>query len=254
MKKGMRIHCNDLFDLLINFWTCVKEDPKRLAKILYNIHPTITKDVLQSYRKKIVLEEDLFKKAAMFFAINRCSFSGATFSGGFSEEAIEKRFTLSSIKRLQDFSIQPSCTFTSLDFEPFLFSIVPTPDSFIYADPPYFLQDKSNLYGIKGDLHDTFDHRRFFLAITSVKDISWMISYNDCSFIRDLYKDYSITETEWSYGMNKNKKSSEILINGGPVRDARSASSMLGFAELPRKPPCLGSPLASRVVESDREA
>lgn len=40
------------------------------------------------------------------------------------------------------------------------------------------------------------------------------MTYNNCDFIKDLYKDYKILETGWSYGMNKSKKSSEIVILG----------------------------------------
>lgn len=37
----------------------------------------------------------------MYFIINRCSFSGATLSGGFSLESSQKRFTTSSIERIK---------------------------------------------------------------------------------------------------------------------------------------------------------
>ena len=38
------------------------------------------------------------------------------------------------------------------------------------------------------------------------------MTYNNCEFIRNLYKDFIIIDTQWSYGMNKSKKSSEIVI------------------------------------------
>lgn len=38
------------------------------------------------------------------------------------------------------------------------------------------------------------------------------MTYNNCNYIRNLYKDYTIIETSWKYGMNKSKKSSEIVI------------------------------------------
>ena len=38
------------------------------------------------------------------------------------------------------------------------------------------------------------------------------MTYNDCDFIRNLYKSYKIFNAEWNYGMNKSKKSSEIVI------------------------------------------
>ena len=66
------------------------------------------------------------------------------------------------------------------------------------------------MYGQKGDLHDGFNHKKL-KEILSKKD-KWIMTYNDCSFIRDLYKDYIILNVDWTYGMNSTKKSSEIVI------------------------------------------
>lgn len=38
------------------------------------------------------------------------------------------------------------------------------------------------------------------------------MTYNNCDYIRELYKENIIIDAEWSYGMNKTKKSSEIVI------------------------------------------
>lgn len=42
---------------------------------------------------------------------------------------------------------------------------------------------------------------------------NWILTYNNCKFIKDLYKDYKIIDDiHWNYGMNKSKKSNEIII------------------------------------------
>ena len=38
------------------------------------------------------------------------------------------------------------------------------------------------------------------------------ILINYCEYIKNLYKDYLIIDVNWSYGMNKSKASSEIII------------------------------------------
>ena len=38
------------------------------------------------------------------------------------------------------------------------------------------------------------------------------MTYNNCVYIRELYKDFLILDVNWSYGMNKTKESSEIVI------------------------------------------
>ena len=91
------------------------------------------------------------------------------------------------------------------------------PNSLIFLDPPYYLEKKSKLYGNKGDMHEKFNHNLLFTMLdSSVCFINqWIMTYNNCKFIRDLYSDtskYKIIDIDWSYGMNKSKKSSEIVI------------------------------------------
>jgi hypothetical protein len=41
---------------------------------------------------------------------------------------------------------------------------------------------------------------------------NWILCYNNCEFIRELYSNFKIIEVDWKYSMNKNKESSEIVI------------------------------------------
>ena len=59
-------------------------------------------------------------------------------------------------------------------------------------------------------MHENFDHTSFAKKILTRSD--WLISYNDCDYIRALYKDCRIFNVKWSYGMNASKASSEIII------------------------------------------
>jgi DNA adenine methylase len=61
-------------------------------------------------------EKKIFEQSVMYFIINRCSFSGATLSGGFSLEASKKRFTKSSIDKINKLDLT-NCRFDNLDFE-----------------------------------------------------------------------------------------------------------------------------------------
>lgn len=78
----------------------------------------------------------------------------------------------------------------------------------MFLDPPYYL--KSKLYGTNGDLHEDFDHDKLCSILKNRKP--WILCYNDCDYIRNLYKNFQITTIGWKYGMNKTKQSSEILI------------------------------------------
>ena len=90
-------------------------------------------------------------------------------------------------------------------------------DCFLYLDPPYFLEGaRSKLYGDEGDMHEFFPHLALFSALRQREN--WVLSYNNCEEIRHLYKDYQIHEVAWTYGMNKSKESSEIVITNLPKR------------------------------------
>jgi DNA adenine methylase len=142
--------------------------------------------------------------------INRCSFSGATLSGGFSSESASKRFTQSSINNVKKLELK-DFEFFNLDFTDFITN-EHSPGAFMFLDPPYYLGDHSKLYGNKGDMHETFDHAGLFESVRNLR--GWMMTYNDCEYIRELYKEFTIMEVDWSYGMNKSKESSEIVIIG----------------------------------------
>jgi DNA adenine methylase len=59
-------------------------------------------------------------------------------------------------------------------------------------------------------MHEDFNHKLLYDTII-MKD-NWIITYNNCDFIKNLYKNYIIIDVDWKYGMNKNKQSSEIII------------------------------------------
>ncbi len=209
-QYNLKLIVNDKFKPLYNFWKICKTDNKNLCNKLYKKLNNVEKDTFLKYRKKIIEEENELKKAMMYFIINRCSFSGATLSGGFSFESSKKRFTKSSIDRIHDLNLTDLDIY-NLDFEEFINKNYNS-NNLIFLDPPYYLEKKSKLYGNNGDMHEHFDHIKLFECITKKKN--WLMTYNNCDYIKNLYKNFIIIETNWSYGMNKSKKSSEIIIIG----------------------------------------
>jgi DNA adenine methylase len=218
-KYQLRVIANDKFKPLFNFWNESQKNNEKICKKLENhIESThITKEDFNNFRNNILNLKDPFEQAVYYFIINRCSFSGATLSGGFSLEASKKRFTKSSILRVKNLDLT-KIIFKNEDFKDFLIKLkfkvfldkYNIKKYLIFLDPPYYLKEKSTLYGNNGDMHENFQHNE--LAKTLKKFNNWIMTYNDCKYIRNLYKNYTIFEVDWKYGMNKNKKSSEIVI------------------------------------------
>lgn len=209
----------DGFPLLAVFWECMLEDPTRLAKLIEAHLGTVTGEKFKQLQKRLkaITEysevDDRFEIAADFFIVNRCSFSGATLSGGYSRESSTTRFTQSSIDRVRNFKNN------NLDVRYGLFeetlkleSLESVTADFLFLDPPYLLDSgKNSLYGIGGDLHKTFNHALLKEMVVN-SGLLFTLTYNNTDGIRDLWKDFNIYDAEWAYGMNASKKSSEIVI------------------------------------------
>jgi len=206
----LNIIANDRFTPLYNFWITCKLDKENLCKELTKKIDLIDKQEFTSLRGKIMDENNELNQSIIYFIINRCSFSGATLSGGFSLEASKKRFTKSSIDRIKNLELT-SFDIYNLDFEEFI-NKNNDKRNLMFLDPPYYLEKGSKLYGNNGDMHDTFEHEKLHKCLSKKKN--WFMTYNNCDFIKNLYKDFKIIETSWSYGMNKSKASSEIVIIG----------------------------------------
>lgn len=199
--RGVRVFGYDTFQPLVHFWKVLLDDPVGLSKEVLTLHP-LPKTTFYSLQQEYWNMEDQKKKAAVFYALNRSSFSGTTFSGGMSPK--HPRFTKSSIQRLAAFEIN-HFSVECLDFKQ---SLRKHAEDFLYLDPPYANGEK--LYGNRGDTHQDFDHRG--LADVLARRGKWVLSYNDHPRVRCLYEGHTIMTPTWTYGMSREKKSKELLI------------------------------------------
>ena len=201
------------FPPLVEFWQCLLTQPNELADEVEKHYP-LPRDRFYELQATQTEFKTKLERAAVYYVLNRSSFSGATLSGGMSPE--HPRFTLTSIERLRNY-LNPNIKIQKADFKT---SLEKHPYTFAYLDPPYLI--KSSLYGKKGNAHKDFDHEQ--LATILKKREHWILSYNDCKEIRSLYEGFHILTPNWKYGMSNNKMSKEVLIfskdfklNGHPI-------------------------------------
>ena len=107
------------------------------------------------------------------------------------------------------------------------------PDSFFYCDPPYYQADQ--YYEAVGA--DGFDHDGLAQALFSM-DGKFLLSYNDCPYIRELYSQSGIvieTTTRLSniaQRFDNGKQYPELLIaNYDTTERARSSIQLTLFGE-----------------------
>lgn len=200
-SRGVKVYAYDAFEPLVNFWQFLLNDALTLADIVKSYYP-LDRSEFYSLQKRYFDLKDKMEMAAVFFVLNRASFSGTTFSGGMSPG--HKRFTENTIKQLRSFRIDNF----SVNYADFKDTMKKHNNDFMYLDPPYLINQK--LYGNKGNMHDGFDHKG--LADILNRREGWILSYNDCKAIRDLYEGNKFLLPEWAYGMNSTKQSKEIII------------------------------------------
>lgn len=208
-----RFWINDRFEELYSFWKGMSSDSAdRIIDKIYELKNLNTEGKRTFETLCSRTSDTMEQRAADFFALNRMTFSGTTLCGGYSNEAFNKRFTDSSIercRRLKELDWN-KVSVTNEDYS--VLMDTEGDDVFIFLDPPYYLgKTKSKLYGVNGELHSGFDHERFKETCDRCRH-KWMITYNDCEYIRDMFSSYNITEMSFSYGMSKDKSGKEIII------------------------------------------
>ena len=208
---------NDLYPNLYHFWKQTQQNVDKLIEQIYRWRKEFNNGKeLHKYLLENIEKFDDLNKASAFFVFNRITFSGTSESGGFSKAAFEKRFTISSIDRVKLLSsILNNTVITNYDYQKVIEK--KGKNVFIFLDPPYFSATKSALYGKNGNMHKTFNHKRFANVLKNTNH-KWLITYDDSEYIRDLFSFAYINEWSLTYGMrnvneNGNQNGKELFIS-----------------------------------------
>ena len=249
-EMGIQVEAFDVFDVLTNYWQHQIHHPKRLYDILKGLEPTKEqydeiKDILLHWdkvqnmfkdwktdyydRKSESLDDEL---GAAYYWFNHNLSYGPMFLGWFSSIFMKKESLYqNSIERVRDFKV-PNLEVHCGSFED---SIKAHTNDFLYCDPPYYMERKEGdddnkmfkaIYPNSNfPVHHThFDHEKLRDLLHSHNG-KFILSYNDCEWVRENYKDFKFKTPEWAYSygqgetrIGKNKKnndpkqSHEILI------------------------------------------
>ena len=212
----LKITVNDLYEPLINFWVQLQtfgdeltnklrdyktnhpDPPKELRKIEGTEFPA--KELFLNSKKAINDKSlDSIERAAAFYIVNKCSFSGLTESSSFSKQASVSNFSMRGIEKLPGYSeIISHWHINQYSYE-YCFRENVHDDLFMYLDPPYDIKD--NLYGGKGGtMHKGFDHDKF-ADDCGTSAIDMMVSYNSDQLVKDRFKDWNVGEFDLTYTM-----------------------------------------------------
>ena len=166
---------------------------------------------LAMLRTRITEDYDV-RRAAMFLKLLRYSYSSSCKSYASQPFDIRKLFGL--IKELE--SRMANVIVENQDFE-VLIKHYDRPDTFFYADPPYFSTEDMYAVGF-----GWADHVRLRDALAGIKG-RFLLSYNDCPEIRELYADFHILDFTRTHSMAQRyeagKEFGELLISNYPLEE-----------------------------------
>ena len=168
---------NDFNPNLANLYRCVRDHPKELiAELTYVLNSRVDFDFV---RKTLHTKTEIpdIKRAAYFYQLIRQSYASGLDSFGAQPHSMWNNFPLitQACSRLQKVVIE------NKDFEK-LIKQYDRPESFFYCDPPYY--ETEDYYEDVG--FTTKDHERLANALCSIQG-KFLLSYNDCPEIRELY-------------------------------------------------------------------
>ena len=231
----------DIFDMLVNYWQQQFSKPEMMNKYLQNYKPTkegflevknIMKEQWDKKTGQIIKDrsiKNLTELAALFFFNHNTSygphFLGWPSSVYLQEERYTKMMEKSRTLKLNNISVE--CE----DFESVFKKY---PNDFFYLDPPYFLDgDSKTFVGLYPHRNFPIHHKGF--RHDKLRDLlmnhkgGFILSYNDCSTIREWYEGIPFKTPSWQYTFSQGdtrigenrlrdnngshvKKSHEILI------------------------------------------
>lgn len=155
--------------------------------------------------RKNPFQTDL-QRAVQYFILIKTSYGCGVDSYGCTTKNINRAadFLTKAQQRLQHVVVEHR------DFED-LIRIYDKEDALFYLDPPYFGTEKQ--YEV---IFPQKDHERLLQCLKNIKG-KFLLSYNDCDYIRNLYKGYNIIETNRNNNLagryeNSNKRFKELII------------------------------------------
>lgn len=176
-------------------------DELKLTEIL--LPPPEAKE-LQILRTRITEDYDV-RRAAMFLKLLRYSYSSGCKSYASQPCDIRRLFAL--IRELED--RMANVVIENQDFETLIKHYDRT-DSFFYADPPYYSTEDMYAVGFGWS-----DHVRLRDTLANIKG-KFLLSYNDCPEIRELYEGFSFFDFSRTHSMAQRyeagKEFKELLI------------------------------------------
>lgn len=229
----------DIFDILTNYWQYQISEPENLAKKLEKFKPTKeeyarVREIMKKHWKgeKKLRGLDL---AAVYYFNHNTSY-GPHFLGSQSSVYLQPKRYKTTIEKVKNFDVKNLKVFCDT-FE----NVIPKyKNDFLYCDPPYYLDGDSKMFiGMYPHRNFPIHHKGFkhdlLRDLLKAHKGGFILSYNDCSTIREWYKGFNMISPSWQYTFSQGdtrigknrlngnngsyiKKSHELIIWQNPLK------------------------------------
>lgn len=204
---------NDFDKNLYNFWFSVLYKTEELIEKIYSTPISLEQRGIEKERYK--QSADILESGFATLYLNRVNFSGIIKGGPlgglkqektkldcrFNREVIEEK--IRAVALMKD-----RITLLNIDACD-LFEIANKKKCFYYLDPPYFQKGKQ-LYSV---YFEKQDHVKLKESIErNLSNENWILTYDVCDFIKDLYKNHEMKEFPIAYSVNGAVRNSELVI------------------------------------------
>lgn len=212
-----KIILNDIDYSIYSFWYSIINETKDFIQLLLNVSVTIENWHIQKHIYNNPMKYSLLEVGFATFYLNRTNRSGIIKGGvigGKDQKGSYKldcRFNKDKlIEKIQYISDNKNkISIYNMDVTKFVIDVIsPGKENyFINFDPPYF-QKGSSLYT---NYYKPQDHINLKTIISACSS-PWILTYDKCNFIKELYTGYKSEIITLNYSLSNNKTGDELLI------------------------------------------
>jgi len=208
------IWINDKYEHLYHFWVNVQSNSENLFDFLVaakekNNNEDKARKLFNESKEQIRTEKDSFKRACLFWILNKCSYSGLTENSKFSPTASNQNFTTKNARKILNVSkIIKNWGITNYDYSVLMQKN--GTNTFLFLDPPYKI--KSNLYGKDGEHHESFSHEQFIEQCKKCNH-NWIVTYNNDETLKMGYEGFYLDELKMTYTFQRGKTKELVVSN-----------------------------------------
>lgn len=211
------IHINDVDQAIYDFWWTIVNRPRPFLAMLRSKRVSMAEWRRQRDTYRQTSSVSRLRRGFAAFYLNRCNRSGIIMNGG-PIGGVEQTGKWKLGARFNKAELQTRCAKVAEYGERIRVSQVDAvefidshheDDLFFFIDPPYYGKGQT-LYLNKLD-HDY--HQRLANHLRAMEDASWVVTYDDCPEIRNMYRDWAnIRPFSLRYAAAERRSGREILI------------------------------------------